>query len=196
MIQLHQFVGKQSSMLANSGVIKTPQLVQRLVRFNQLNFPSMPCQLEDIDTQLLGKKLKQKDSLESTYDGKRWWRCWKKRTKPHSDPLLKDQWDIRLKYEKCCRLHVSFVWHDNHRFPQQQISILQRPLSQCNKTLTQQWAGTLMRQQEERTCCPIQCFPHGLATSEVISAAIADISEDVNLHECESTVAWGTCFLR
>lgn len=58
-----------------------------------------------------------------------------------------------------------------------------------------------MRQHEKRTSCLpnstlSSCFSHGLVTSEVMSAAIADISEDVNLHGCESTVAWGTCFLR
>lgn len=56
-----------------------------------------------------------------------------------------------------------------------------------------------MRQQKERThCLPnlkiSSCFSHCLDASEAMSAAIADIFEDVNLHGFEATVTWGTCF--
>lgn len=57
-----------------------------------------------------------------------------------------------------------------------------------------------MRQQKERTYyLPnskiSSCFSHCLDASEAMSAAIADIFEDVNLHKYESAVTRGTCFL-
>lgn len=56
-----------------------------------------------------------------------------------------------------------------------------------------------MRQQKERTSyLPnskiSSCFSHCLDASEAMSAAIADIFEDVNLHKYQSTETTGDWF--
>lgn len=81
-------MGKQSWMVTSSEAIKTPHLVQRLVRINQLNFPSKSCQLEDTYTDLgaawkKGEKDMEKLVFTLIRMQKKWIRC----SVPHKDLL-------------------------------------------------------------------------------------------------------------
>lgn len=81
-------MGKQSWMVTSSEAIKTPHLVQRLVRINQLNFPSKSCQLEDTYTDLgaawkKGEKEMEKLVFTLIRMQKKWSRC----SVPHKDLL-------------------------------------------------------------------------------------------------------------